>query len=229
MRQEAVAVSMNNFSKYLAELLGTFILVFCGAGSIMVNQQFDGAVGHMGISLTFGLVVMAMIYALGKTSGAHINPAVTLAFWAAGLFKKSEVPGYLVAQFVGAIMASMLLGWMMPDAGTSGETLPGLPIPQTFVFEFLLTYILMLVILFVATGDHEQTLMAGAAIGAVVGLEALFAGPATGASMNPARSLGPALASGNLDTLWIYFFAPILGALAATGTWLIFNKLKPTE
>lgn len=202
-------------NRLLAEALGAFFLVFAGTGAIIVNDASAGAVTHVGISLTFGLVVMTLVYALGDISGAHLNPAVTLAFFASRRFPLRRVPGYIGAQVAGALAASLLLRLMFPDHPTLGATLPvGAPW-RSFVLETILTFMLMLVILGVATGAKEKGLMAGVAIGGVIGLEALFAGPICGASMNPARSLAPALVSGSLAHLWIYLVAPTLGAILA--------------
>lgn len=199
----------------LAEFLGTFILVFAGTGAIVINGLAGGAIGHAGIALTFGLVVLAMIYTFGDISGAHLNPAVTVAFAAARRFPWKEVPLYLGAQLGGAFAASGLLKFLFPGPGTLGATLPSGSASQSFVLEVVLTAILMLVILSVSTGSKEKGITAGIAIGAVVGLEAMFAGPICGASMNPARSLAPALVSGHLEHLWLYPAATVLGALLA--------------
>lgn len=199
----------------LAEFLGTFILVFAGTGAIVINGLAGGVIGHAGIALTFGLVVLAMIYTFGDISGAHLNPAVTVAFAAARRFPWKEVPLYLGAQLAGAFAASGLLKFLFPGPGTLGATLPSGSASQSFVLEVVLTAILMLVILSVSTGSKEKGITAGIAIGAVVGLEAMFAGPICGASMNPARSLAPALVSGHVQHLWLYPTATILGALLA--------------
>ena len=199
----------------LAEFLGTFILVFAGTGAIVINQLTGGVIGHAGIALTFGLVVLAMIYTFGDISGAHLNPAVTIAFAAAGRFPWKEVPLYLGSQLAGAFAASGLLKFLFPGPGTLGSTLPAGSASQSFVLEVILTAILMLVILSVSTGSKEKGITAGIAIGAVVALEAMFAGPICGASMNPARSLAPALVSGHLEHLWLYPAATVLGALLA--------------
>ena len=199
----------------LAEFLGTFILIFAGTGAIVINQSSGGVIGHAGIALTFGLVVLAMIYTFGDISGAHLNPAVTIAFAAAKRFPWNEVPLYLGAQLAGAFAASGLLKFLFPGPGTLGATLPAGSASQSFVLEVVLTAILMLVILSVSTGSKEKGITAGIAIGAVVGLEAMFAGPICGASMNPARSLAPALVSGHLQHLWLYPAATVLGALLA--------------
>ncbi|HEX8551755.1 MAG TPA: aquaporin [Abditibacteriaceae bacterium] len=199
----------------LAEALGTFALVFAGTGAIIVNDVAGGAVSHVGIALTFGLVVAAMIYALGDVSGAHFNPAVTLGFWLARRFPAARVAPYIAAQLAGALVASILLRACFPAHATLGATLPRDSATQAFVFEFVLSALLMFVILSVSTGAKEKGITAGAAIGGTVMLEALFAGPICGASMNPARSVAPALLSGNLSSLWIYLIAPVAGALFA--------------
>jgi aquaporin Z len=201
--------------KLLAECLGTFTLVFAGTGAIVINQVAGGVTGHAGIAIVFGLVVLAMIHTFGDVSGAHLNPAVTTAFAAAGRFAWREVPGYIGAQIVGALAASALLHFLFPEATTLGATLPAGPPMQSFVLEIVLTAVLMLTILSVSTGAKEKGITAGIAIGGVIALEAMFAGPICGASMNPARSLAPALVSGNLTHLWIYLVAPMIGALIA--------------
>jgi aquaporin NIP len=206
---------MSDMKRYFAELIGTFALVFAGTGAIVINQTSNGAVTHVGIALTFGLVVLAMIYALGDISGAHLNPAVTLAFWSARLFPAGEVAPYLASQCAGAFAASGVLKLLFPQSATLGATLPAGPVMQSFVLEFILTALLMFVILNVSTGAKEKGITAGVAIGAVIALEALFAGPICGASMNPARSLAPAVVSGHLEHLWIYLTATVLGAQLA--------------
>ena len=205
--------------KLFAESLGTFALVFAGTGSIITNDISGGSVTHVGIALTFGLVVMAMIYALGEISGAHMNPAVTFGFFLAKRFGGAEVLPYMAAQIVGALVASGLLRVLFPLHASLGATLPSGVWWQSFVLEFVLTFLLMLVALCVSSGSKEQGVMAGAAIGAVVMLEAMFAGPICGASMNPARSLAPALMSGKLEDLWIYLIAPTIGAGVAVAAW----------
>ena len=201
--------------KYTAEAIGTFCLVFAGTGAIVVNDLSDGVITHVGVALTFGLIVLAMIQAVGDVSGAHINPAVTIAFWAARRFDAKQVIPYIVSQFVGAFAASGLLRIMFPDHASLGATLPIDSWEQSLLFEIVLTFMLMFVILNVSTGAKEKGVMAGAAIGSVVALEAMFAGPICGASMNPARSLAPAVVSGELAHLWIYLVAPVIGALLA--------------
>ena len=211
--------------RYFLELFGTFALVFCGAGAIVMNDVSGGAVTHVGIALTFGLIVMAMIYSIGAQSGAHINPAVTIAFWASGTFDKKDVFPYVAAQITGAVLASAVLFCLFPEQATQGATLPLNSYSQAFVIEVLLSFILMFVIVNVSEGSKETGKMAGIAIGGVVALEALFAGPITGASMNPARSIGPALFSGELQYLSLYIPAPIVGMLLAT----LFCKLTQAK
>ena len=201
--------------RLFAEFLGTFILVFAGTGAIVINHASGGVIGHAGIALTFGLVVLAMIYTFGDVSGAHLNPAVTLGFAAAGRFPANEIPGYITAQLVGAFAASGLLKLLFPADPTLGATLPAGSTMQSFIMEIVLTAILMLVILSVSTGAKEKGVTAGIAIGAVIAMEAMFAGPICGASMNPARSLAPAIVSGNFQHLWLYPLATILGAIIA--------------
>ena len=205
-------------NRYIAEGIGTFALVFAGCGAIIVNDTFGGVLGHTGVSIVFGLVVMAMIYAVGNISGAHINPAVTLGFLFAGRIKKQVVLPYIGSQFLGAIAAAAILRAMFPEHETLGATLPSGSILQSFVMEVILSFLLMFVILNVSTGHMEKGIMAGVAVGGTIALEALIGGPVSGASMNPARSLGPALASGQLDVLWIYLTAPVLGTFLAYPT-----------
>jgi len=198
-----------------AEFLGTFGLVFAGTGAIVINQVSGQAITHVGIALVFGLVVLAMIYTFGDVSGAHLNPAVTTAFAVAKRLPWSEVPPYLLAQTGGAFAASALLRALFPAHTTLGATLPAGPVLQSFVLEVVLTFLLMLVILSVSTGAKEKGITAGIAIGGVIALEAMFAGPICGASMNPIRSLAPAVVSGQVQHLWVYLIAPVAGALLA--------------
>jgi aquaporin Z len=201
--------------KWAGEFLGTFALVFAGTGAIVINDVSGGTVSHVGVALTFGLVVLAMIYAVGDVSGAHLNPAVTLGFLAARRLHVGQVLPYVVSQCLGAVFASATLRLLFPDHSTLGATRPAGPVLQSFVLEAILALLLMFVILSVSSGAKEKGLMAGVAVGAVIGLEALFAGPISGASMNPARSLAPALVAGQFRDLWIYLTAPCLGACLA--------------
>jgi aquaporin Z len=217
---------MTAFRRRLAaESIGTFVLVFAGTGAIVTNA-LTGAVTHPGVALTFGLVVLALVYALGDVSGAHLNPAVTVGFVAAGRFPVREALPYAAAQLGGAVAASLLLRALFPDSATLGETVPRGPAGQSFVLEVVLTWFLMLVVLCVSTGAKEKGITAGVAVGAVIALEAMFAGPICGASMNPARSLAPAVVSSRLEHLWVYLTAPVLGAVLAVPT---FAMIRPTE
>jgi aquaporin Z len=210
--------------KCVAEILGTFAMVFCGTGAIIINQHTNGAISHVGVAITFGLIVMAMIYALGNISGAHLNPAVTIAFTLAKKFEKKQVAPYIISQLVGAFIASLVLKYLFPTNEFLGATIPTGTALQSFILEFILTFFLMLVIINVATGSKEQGMFAGLAIGSTVLLEAMFAGPICGASMNPARSLAPAIVSGHTEHLWVYIIATILGAGLAIPTWKFLNQ-----
>ena len=201
--------------KYISEFIGTFAMIFCGTGAMTINEVTGGDVTHVGIAMTWGLIVMAMIYAFGETSGAHFNPAVSIAFAHAKKFSWREVPKYILAQILGAFSASLILWFLFPSSEILGATIPTVDVWRAFVLEFLLTFFLMVVIINVSTGSKEIGAVAGIAIGAVVLLEAMFAGPITNASMNPVRSIAPAFVSGNLQHLWMYIIAPILGALLA--------------
>lgn len=198
-----------------AEFVGTFCLVFAGTGAIVIDGVSGGTITHAGVALTFGLIVLAMIYAVGDVSGAHLNPAVTIAFAVAGRFAWPRVPAYVASQLAGAFLASGILRLLFPTHVNLGATLPaGTPL-QSLILEGILTAMLMFVVLSVSTGAKEKGITAGIAIGAVVALEAMFAGPICGASMNPARSIAPAFVSGHLEHLWVYLAGPTLGALAA--------------
>src|SRR3954447_11395000 len=199
--------------KCAAELLGTFALVFAGTGAIVINEVTGGTITHVGIALTFGLVVLVMIYTVGDVSGAHLNPAVSIGFWAARRFPSGDVWRYMTSQCAGAFVASAVSKFLFPQNMTLGATLPAGSLTQSFVLEAILTAILMFVILGVSTGAAEKGITAGIVVGALIGLEAMFAGPICGASMNLARSLAPAVVSGHTSSLWIYIIAPIVGAL----------------
>ena len=201
--------------KLCAETFGTFGLVFAGTGAIVIDGASNGAITHVGIALTFGLIILAMIYTFGDVSGAHFNPAVTIGFWAARRFPGRDVGPYIASQCIGALVASGSLRVLFPGSELLGATMPAGPELQSFVLETILTLILMLTILNVSAGAKEKGITAGIAVGAVIALEAMFAGPICGASMNPARSLAPALVSFHLEHLWLYIFAPVLGACLA--------------
>jgi aquaporin NIP len=203
------------FKRFTAELLGTFGLVFAGTGAIIIDQVTGGSITHVGVALTFGMIVLAMIYTFGDISGAHLNPAVTIGFWAARRLPGRDVPVYVAGQIIGALLASGVLRVLFPENKLLGATMPAGSDLQSFVLEFILTFFLMLTILNVSTGSKEKGITAGIAVGSVIGLEAMFAGPICGASMNPARSLAPALVSGHLEHLWLYLAAPVLGATCA--------------
>ena len=202
-----------------AEAFGTFSMVFAGTGAVVIDAVTRGGVTHVGVGLTFGLVVMAMIYAVGDVSGAHLNPAVTLGFWAARRLPGRTVVPYVASQLAGALLASGLLRAMFGTVAALGSTVPAGPAVQSLLLEAVLTAILMFVILCVSTGPKETGVMAGIAVGGVIALEALFAGPISGASMNPTRSLAPALVSGSFHALWVYLVGPVVGALLAVPCW----------
>jgi len=219
----------------ISEFIGTFILVFAGCGAIVV-ESLTGALGHVGIALTFGFVVTALIYTFGHISGAHFNPAVTISFALMGEFEKKNVFKYLLSQIAGGIVACLFLVLLFleeaksaQELGYYGATIPRGSWGQSFGFEFILTFILMLVIYGSAVHGKAVKSFAGLAIGFTVGIEAMFAGPICGASMNPARSIGPALVSGNFESLWLYILAPILGAIVAGVIFVKTIKCKNQE
>jgi aquaporin NIP len=210
--------------RLVAEFLGTFGLVFAGTGAIVIDNASHGSITHVGVALTFGLVVLAMIYAFGDVSGAHLNPAVSAAFVVARRFAWKDLPGYLCAQIAGAFAASLLLRFLFPADDQLGATLPSGSPAQSLVLEMVLTFMLMLVVLSVSVGAKEKGITAGIAIGAIIGLEAMFAGPICGASMNPARSLAPAVVSGHIESLWLYLVAPVVGAILAVPACCAFRE-----
>ena len=210
--------------KYLAEFLGTYALVFAGTGAIVIDQQTHGSITHAGIAITFGLIVMSMIYTFGDISGAHLNPAVSIAFTVAKKFPANQLPQYIISQLSGALFASLTLKFLFPSNEFLGATIPAGSSGQSFILEFILTFFLMLVIIHLASGSKERGMFAGLAIGAVVALEAMFAGPICGASMNPARSFAPAIVSGHKEFLWIYLSATTLGAILAIPVWKFINS-----
>jgi MIP family channel proteins len=211
---------------FAAEFVGTFGLVFAGTGAIIINEVSGGLVGHVGIGLTFGLIVMAMIYAFGHVSGAHLNPAVTLAFAVGRHFPWQAVPQYWAAQVAGGVSASLIHRLLFGDVAHLGATLPFGSAQQSFGLEIVLTLILMVVITSVATDSRAVGQSAAIAIGGTIGLEALFAGPISGASMNPARSLAPAIVSGTWSDQWLYVAGPALGAVAGV---LLYNWIRQGE
>ncbi len=197
----------------LAEGLAAFTLVFAGCGAIVANARYDGALGTVGVALVFGLVIMAMVYATGHLSGAHINPSVTLAFTLTRHFPAREAVAYIAAQLIGATAAALVLLAVWPDQPAElGATVPSVGAGSAFVYELVMTAFLMFVIMAVATDTRAVGPAAAIAIGGTIGLDALFGGPVTGASMNPARSFGPALVSGEWRDFWVYVAGPIVGA-----------------
>lgn len=209
--------------RLLGEFLGTFGLVFCGTGAIVINQESNGVITHLGIAITFGLIVMAMILSFGHISGAHINPAVSIALCVSKRFKWKNLAPYIFAQLAGALLASYILHYLFPANELLGATIPNGSDVQSYVLEFILTFLLMIVIL-TSTQKKDHSLLGPAlAIGGTVGLEALFAGPICGASMNPARSLSPAIIGGHYQSLWIYILGPVFGAIAGSFVFAILN------
>ncbi len=214
--------------KYIAELLGTFAMIFCGCGAMTINEVTNGSISHVGVASVWGLIVMAMIYAFGSTSGAHFNPAVSIGFAVAKTFAWKEVPKYAFFQLIGAILAIALLWFLFPESKTLGESIPatGFPNYKAAILEFILTFILMTVIINIAKGSKEVGIMAGIAVGGIILLEAIFAGPMTKASMNPVRTIAPALFTGQLSHVVSYIFAHILGAVSAV---ILHNSFKTTK
>ncbi|WP_397362472.1 MIP/aquaporin family protein [Olleya sp. R77988] len=218
--------------KYLAETIGTFAMIFCGCGAMTINEVTNGSISHVGVASVWGLIVMAMIYAFGAISGAHFNPAVSIGFAFAKKFAWKEVPKYFIAQFLGAIIAIALLWYLFPDSQFLGESTPmtGYPDFKAGIIEFILTFILMSVIINISTGSKEIGVMAGIAVGGIILLEAMFAGPITKASMNPVRTIAPALFTGRFDHVWFYIAAHVLGAISAVLSYNLFNsKLANTK
>ena len=202
----------------VAEAIGTFALVFAGCGAIMVDAK-TGALGHVGVAISFGLVIMVMIYAVGHVSGAHFNPAVTFSFALARHFPRWQIVPYWAAQLLGAVIAAAILRGSLGDVAHVGATLPSGSDGQAFLWEAVLSFFLMFVIMAVATDARAVGEAAAIAVGGTVGLDAMFGGPITGASMNPARSLGPGVVSGDLHAIWVYLLAPIVGASLAALTY----------
>ncbi|MGB3607235.1 MAG: aquaporin [Psychroserpens sp.] len=213
---------------YYAETIGTFAMIFCGCGAIAINEITNNAITHVGVAITWGLIVMSMIYAFGERSGAHFNPAVTFGFACAKKFPWSEVPKYIIAQAIGAFLACFILRFLFPESETLGSSLPAENFEsyKAFVLELILSFFLMVVIINVSTGSKEIGTMAAVAVGGVILLEAMFAGPMTKASMNPIRSLAPALVSGNTQHLWLYLTAPFVGSFLAIVGFTVFKDDK---
>lgn len=212
------------YRKYFAEIFGTFALVFCGTGAIILSQEF-AVVTNFGIAATFGLIVTVMILLLGNISGSHLNPAVTIAFASAKLIPIRLITPYILSQIIGGISASLVLKFMYPTNKFLGATIPSGTEMQSFFLELGMTFILVVVIFYFSL-VLKKRILAAVVIGATVGLEAFFGGSISGASMNPARSLAPAFVSSHLEHLWIYITAPILGALLGTICYNYLHRLK---
>jgi aquaporin NIP len=212
-----------------AEGIAAFALVFAGCGAVVSDERHGGALGAVGVALVFGLVIMVMVYATGHLSGAHINPAVTIAFTLSRHFSPRDALAYITAQLTGATLAALLLLAIWPDQPAQlGATVPSVGVGSAFVYELVMTGFLMFVIMAVATDTRAVGAAAAIAIGATVGLDALFGGPVTGASMNPARSFGPALAAGEWSDFWIYLAGPVAGAaLGALAYQLVRGEHEP--
>ena len=219
-----VAQTKDMIKRLIGEFLGTFGLVFCGTGAIVINQESNGAITHLGIAIVFGLIVMAMIISFGHISGAHINPAVSIALCVSKRFSWRHLGPYILAQLAGALLASSVLHYLFPLNELLGATIPRGSDVQSYVLEFILTFLLMIVILTSTQKEDHSLLGPALAIGATVGLEALFAGPICGASMNPARSLSPAIIGGHYQSLWVYIFGPVMGALVGSFVFAILNE-----
>lgn len=219
--------TLRSLGIYLAELVGTFALVFAGCGAIMVDSISHGQVTHVGVAITFGLVIAAMIYAVGHISGAHLNPAVTLGFALARHFPFWRVPLYWLAQVLGAIIAALLLRAIFGDVAHLGTTLPSGSDGQSVALEMVMTFFLMFVIMAVATDNRAVGQAAALAIGFTILLDAMFGGPISGASMNPARSFGPALVSGTWSHLWVYIVGPAVGAVVGALVYEVVRGERP--
>ena len=214
---------MNKNEKIFSRIYRNFRFSFCGTGAVVVNSLSSNSLGLLGISAAFGIIIIAMIYIFGSISGAHLNPAVTIGLLAGKKIQGKETVGYIVSQILGAFLASGLLFLIFPESKTLGETIPSGGVFPSFILEFILTFFLMLTILGI-TSKKENSHLAGIVIGVAVTGIILFAGPISGGSFNPARSLAPAIISNNLHSLWIYMIAPISGSVLAMFTWLYFNN-----
>ena len=202
--------------KYVAEFIGAFAIVFFGCGAVVVDTLKGGIIGHVGVNVAFGVIVAVMIYSFGNVSGAHFNPAVTIAFWAAGKLERQLIIPYVASQVLGGIAGAFMLMVIFPTTPTFGENVPAGTAFQAFALELIMTFFLMLIIHSVSTGHMEKGIMAGVAIGGYISIEGYIAGPFSSSSMNPARSIGPAIASGDYTLLWIFLTAPIIGAFLAS-------------
>ncbi len=214
---------MTMFKESMAEFIGTFALVFAGTGAI-VDDSLTGQLGHIGVAMSFGLVVGVLVCSLGHISKAHFNPAVTIGFFSISKMEKNLVLPYIIAQIGGAIFASALIYIIFGNSGNLGVTMPSGPWTQSFILEIIMTFFLMLVIISVATDARVKPEVSGIAIGGTVALDALFGGPISGASMNPARSLGPAIIGRIFEHQWIYLVAPVIGSLIAVETYEFIRK-----
>ena len=201
--------------RWMAEAVGTFFLVFIGPGAVMVDAYTHGVIGHAGVALAFAFVVIAMIYAVGHISGAHLNPAVSIGFWAAGRLPGREVVPFVISQCIGASAASLVLRAILGPVGHLGATLPAISLGGAFVVEWLLSFALMFVIMGVATNERLSSGFPALAVGLTVGFCAMMGGPLTGASMNPSRSLGPAIVGAEWHAHWVYWLAPITAMIVA--------------
>ena len=218
------------FAPYLAELLGTFALVFAGPGAAAVDVASGGAVSGVGIGMSFGLIVMVMIFALGHISGCHINPAITIAMLALRRISAWKAVGYIAFQLAGAVVAGLAIIAIVGDEGQAGATIPRINgADAAFWSELILTFFLAFVVFAVATDSRAEGSMAAIAIGGYVGFAATGWGPVANASMNPARSFGPAVAANVWDSHWVYWVAPIVGALIAAAVYELLREPKAVE
>ncbi|WP_160673598.1 MIP/aquaporin family protein [Clostridium sp. C8-1-8] len=208
------------YKKYVSEFIGTFFLLFIGTGAIMVNTINNNALGSVGISFAFGFIIFILIYLFGNTSGAHFNPAVTIALSFSGKFKSSEVIPYIISQVLGGTLASFVLKILLGNISSMGATIPANNIRNSSIIavivEFIFTFLLMYVIMRVSSSSKDDDFTGAFAIGLTIFIGALVAGPISGGSFNPARTIAPAIVSGNYTDLWVYIVAPIAGAIVGT-------------
>lgn len=213
----------------LAEAVGTFILVFIGCGAILVNESSGGVLGHNGIAMTIGLTVMTIIFAIGHVSGAHINPAVTLALLMIRRINLSKAVCYCIAQNIGAILAAIALKYTLATSGNLGSTIPTGSFSQSFLIELFMTAFLMFMVVGLTTDPRASSTLGALAIGGVITVNIMLGGPISGASMNPARSFGPALVSGHLEHMWLYVLAPLIGAMIGAGLYYMVGARRGTQ